>query len=81
MIGPLEALEPSRRVGGTVPSQVIEVNEIRPLARPEALAVAGQEYERTSTSFARSRRVIGSVTPNAHPGRSRTWPPTSWAQF
>lgn len=46
MIGPLEAVQPPRRVSGTVPSQVIEVDEIRPLARPEALAVAGQEYER-----------------------------------
>lgn len=29
-----------------MPSQVIDVDEIRPLARPEALAVAGQEYKR-----------------------------------
>jgi uncharacterized protein (TIGR03083 family) len=29
-----------------VPSHVIDVDGIRPLARPEALAVAGQEYER-----------------------------------
>lgn len=29
-----------------VPSDVIDVDGIRPLARPEALAVAGQEYER-----------------------------------
>lgn len=29
-----------------MPSQVIDVDEIRPIARPEALAVAGQEYER-----------------------------------
>jgi hypothetical protein len=27
-------------------SDVIDVDGIRPLARPEALAVAGQEYER-----------------------------------
>jgi hypothetical protein len=45
MIGPLEALEPSRRLGGTVPSQVIEVDD--PAARsPGGSAVAGQEYER-----------------------------------
>lgn len=29
-----------------MPSQVLDVDEIRPLARPEALAVARQEYER-----------------------------------